>query len=212
MPELTIETAPALVDEAIASLADEPTEPKNGRGIVIAAGGVKFQINAWVCIRMLRDLGCQLPIQCWYLGDTERNRAWEQIVASYGVECVDACEVREKHPHARLHGWELKPYAIQHSSFAEVLFLDADNMPVRDPTSLFDTPQYQADGAVFWPDFGRLAADRLAWRVFGNIPYRDEPEFESGQIVVDKRRCWKALALCHWYMQNSNNFFFFHIG
>ncbi|GIW83170.1 MAG: hypothetical protein KatS3mg105_4977 [Gemmatales bacterium] len=66
--ELTIETAPQLVDEAITRLPTEPTEAKEGRGIVIAAGGVKFQINAWVCIRMLRDLGCQLPIQCWYLG------------------------------------------------------------------------------------------------------------------------------------------------
>ena len=25
------------------------------------------------------------------------------------------------------------------------------------------------------------------------------------------RRCWKALELCHWYMQNSNNFYFFHV-
>ena len=146
------------VDAAIATLADEPTEPKEGRGIVMAAGGVKFQINAWVCIRMLRDLGCQLPIQCWYLGESERNQAWEQIVASYGVECIDAYQVREKYPHARLHGWELKPYAIQHSPFAEVLFLDADNVPVCDPTFLFETPQYQEHGAIFWPDFGRLGS------------------------------------------------------
>ena len=86
MPELTIENAADQVNAAIATLHDSPAEEKEGRGIVIAAGGVKFQINAWVCIRMLRDLGCQLPIQCWYLGDPERNRAWEQIVASYGVE------------------------------------------------------------------------------------------------------------------------------
>ncbi len=211
MPELNIDSAPVLVDAAIPQLAETPEEPKEGRGIVIAAGGAKFQINAWVCIRMLRDLGCQLPIQCWYLGESERNQAWEQIVASYGVECIDAYEVREKHPHERLHGWELKPYAIQHSPFVEVLFLDADNVPVCDPTFLFDTPEFEANGAIFWPDFGRLAADRTAWRVFGNIPYRDEPEFESGQIVVDKRRCWKAFELCHWYMQNSNNFFYFHV-
>ncbi|GIW83171.1 MAG: hypothetical protein KatS3mg105_4978 [Gemmatales bacterium] len=132
-------------------------------------------------------------------------------MASYGVECVDAYEVRKRHPHERLHGWELKPYAIQHSPFAEVLFLDADNVPVRDPTFLFETPEYIQHGAVFWLDFGRLGADRLAWRVFGEIPYRDEPEFESGQIVVDKPRRWQALELCHWYMQNSNNFFFYHV-
>jgi hypothetical protein len=209
--ELTNETAAQLVNEAISTLRDEPDEPKEGRGIVMSAGGVKYQINAWVCIRMLRRLGCELPIQCWFLGDTERNRAWEEVVAPYGVECVDAYEVRKRHPHARLHGWESKPYAIQHSPFAEVLFLDADNVPVRDPTFLFDTPEYRETGTTFWPDFGRLGPERLAWRVFGEIPYRDEPEVESGQIVVDKRRCWKALELCHWYMQNSNNFYFFHV-
>jgi hypothetical protein len=92
-----------------------------------------------------------------------------------------------------------------------VLFLDADNVPVVDPTYLFDQPDYRAVGTMFWPDFGRLGRDRLAWQVFGNIPYRDEPEVESGQVLVDKSRCWKALSLCNWYMQNSNNFFFFHV-
>ncbi len=34
---------------------------------------------------------------------------------------------------------------------------------------------------------------------------------KSGQVLVDKSRCWRALALCNWYMQNSNNFFFYHV-
>src|SRR5262249_52960802 len=58
-----------------------------------------------------------------------------------------------------------------------------------------------------WPDLGRLEADRSAWEVFGNVPYRDEPEVESGQLVIDKRRCWPALVLMHWYMQNAEFYF-----
>jgi hypothetical protein len=208
---LNVETAVDCVNSIIPKLADQPTEPKEGRGVVISAGGAKFQINAYICIRMLRELGCQLPIQCWYLGPAERNEAWERIVAAYDVECIDSHEVRKTHPHARLHGWENKPYAIQHSPFAEVLYLDADNVPVRDPTYLFEAPEYKEAGTVFWPDYSRLAADRSAWKVFGDIPYRNEPEVESGQILIDKLRCWKALELCHWYMQNSNNFYFHHV-
>lgn len=208
---LTVENSAEMVARAIPTLADRPVEAKAGRGVVIAAGGVKFQVGAWVTISMLRELGCTLPIEVWYLGLDEYNAAWERLVEPLGVQCVDAHEVRREFPHARLHGWELKPYAIQHSRFAEVLFLDADNVPVVDPTYLFETPQYREAGAIFWPDYGRLGKSRQAWKVFGDVPYRDEPEVESGQVVVDKTRCWRALELCHWYMQNSNNFFFYHV-
>jgi hypothetical protein len=62
---------------------------------------------------------------------------------------------------------------------------------------------------MFWPDFGRLEDDREAWKVFG-VEYRDEPEFESGQIVLNKSTpgVWRCLELANWMMQNSNNFFF----
>ena len=209
--ELTIDNAAEYVERAVQTLASQPEDPKEGRGIVIAAGGHRYQVNAWVCIRMLRHWGCKLPIQCWYLGPDEYNEEWANLVKPYGVECIDAYVVQLEHHHERLFGWELKPYMIQHSPFAEVLLLDADNVPLVDPEFLFETPEYKKTGAIFWPDFGRLGPDRLAWKVFGNIPYRDEPEFESGQIVVDKLRCWRALELCHWYMQNSNNFFFHHV-
>jgi hypothetical protein len=72
------------------------------------------------------------------------------------------------------------------------MLLDADNCPVRDPAFLFDEPPYLQTGAIFWPDYTRLGPERAVWAASG-IAYRDEPEFESGQIVVDKRRCWKAL-------------------
>jgi hypothetical protein len=73
-----------------------------------------------------------------------------------------------------------------------VLLLDADNCPVRDPAFLFTTPEYAEMGAIFWPDFTRLGPERAVWAASG-IEYREEWEFESGQIVVDKRRCWRAL-------------------
>lgn len=209
--DIDVNNAAEYVDKIIPLLRKEPPEPKEGRGIVIAAGGYKFQINAWVNINILRYLGCKLPIECWYLGEKERNLAWNKLVEPLGCTCIDAYSFLDKYPHRRLHGWELKPYAIMHSKFAEVLYLDADNVPVKDPTYLFDDQFFIDYGAVFWPDFGRLGPDRLAWKVFGNIPYRSEPEVESGQILINKLKCWQALELTHWYMQNSNNFYFHHV-
>ena len=37
---------------------------------------------------------------------------------------------------------------------------------------------------------------------------RDEPEFESGQMVIDKRRCWRALQLTMFF--NTHSDFFYH--
>lgn len=111
-----------------------------------------------------------------------------------GVECVDALEVRRQHPARMLRGWEVKPYAMLHCPFREVMLLDADNHPVRDPSFLFDTGLYQETGSLFWPDLGRLGPERAIRRICA-VDYRDEPEFESGQMVVNKERCWRELQL-----------------
>ena len=81
MPELTIENAADQVNAAIATLHDSPAEEKEGRGIVIAAGGVKFQINAWVCK------------VCMSLGTTERQgpSAGPLAILLQGVFCAGLC-------------------------------------------------------------------------------------------------------------------------
>jgi len=180
-----------------------------GRGVVICGGGRKYFPCAWVCARMLRHLGCGLPIQLWHLGEREADARMRALMEGLGVECVDAEALRERHPARTLNGWELKAYALLHAPFEEVLLLDADNVPVVDPSFLFDAPEYREAGAAFWPDFGRLAPDRSIWSVCG-VEYRDEPEFESGQVLVDKRRCWPALQLSMHYNEHSD-FYYHHV-
>jgi hypothetical protein len=199
------------VERATRFLEATPPYPGSfaGRGIVICGGGMGYFTNAWVAVRQLRRLGCTLPIQNWHLGDREMDDAMRGLLAPLGVTCVDAMEVRRRHPARILNGWELKCFALLHSPFQEVMLLDADNVAVVNPESLFDTPQFAEHGAIFWPDYGRMTADRSAWRVF-DVPYRDEPEFESGQIVLDKARCWRALRLAMWFNEHSD-FFYRHI-
>ena len=159
-------------------------------------------------IRLLRHLGCELPIQVWYRGDEEYDESWRDLVRPYGVECIDAEEVRRQHPHLALGGWQLKPYAVLRSPFREVMLLDADNVPVLDPSYLFNAPEYQRTGALFWPDSCRMSETDPCWAAFG-VPYRDERNFESGQLLIDKARCWQALSLCDWYNQHS--YFFYRV-
>jgi len=130
------------------------------------------------------------------------------VVTPHDVECVDANRFLKVHPVRGLAGWPLKPYAIIHSPFREVLALDADSYPVRNPEYLFSYPEYQQKGAIFWPDLGRTEKERAIWEVMG-IPFREEPEFESGQMIVDKSQCWEPLRLAMW--MNEKAAFFYRI-
>lgn len=177
-----------------------------GRGIVTCAGGLLYNTCAWVLINMLRRHGCRLPIQAWYLGDAERDENWIELVKGLGVNCVDAEAVRKSHPHPRLGGWELKPYAILHCPFREVLFLDADNVPLTDPTYLFEDTNYRATGAIFWQENIQMRRRSAVWKCFG-VPFRTEFEQESGQILIDKEKCWAPLKLCNWYNEHSDFYY-----
>lgn len=183
-----------------------PEERFKGRGIVICAGGHRYTTCAYVLIRRLRDLGCNLPIEVWYLGKREMDEKSIALFTPYNVRCVDAYEVRRQFPARTLNGWELNPYSMINSSFEEFLFLDADNYPLKNPEYLFDCQEYKDKGAIFWPDYLRLSRDRLIWYAC-NVEYKDEPEFESGQVLVNKRRCWRELMLTMYMNENSDYYY-----
>ena len=199
---------------AAAASADSPFPEDRfaGRGIVICAGGARLFTCAWVAIALLRrHLACTLPIEVWHLGPEEMGPPMRGLLEELDAQPVDAFEVAKRHQVERLGGWELKPYAVMHSRFREVLLLDADNVPVRDPSFLFDRPEFRDTGALFWPDIVRLSPDNEIWAISG-LSYRDMWSVESGQMVLDKSRCWRALSLSHWINQHSHVFYQFLHG
>jgi ADP-heptose:LPS heptosyltransferase len=205
-PEIDEGNARYHVDRFLSQCGPYPSGHFHGRGIVICGGGQRYFRCAWVCMNMLRKFGCQLPIELWYLGQYELDERMKALVNPIGVHCVNAADVRKIYPVRILRGWELKPYSILHSSFEEVLLLDADNVAIVNPEFLFESLPYVNTGAIFWPDAERLPATHKVWEVC-KIPYRDEPEFESGQIVVDKRRCWTALQLTMHLNEHSDFYY-----
>ncbi len=210
---LTAVNAPVEATRFIDAIPPFPSETFDGQGIVVCGGGIKYGACAYVLVRLLRYLGCDLPIEVWCLNDDEFDPSWIELVKPYDVECVNAAEVLKSHPHRKLGGWELKPYAILHSRFREILFLDADNVPVVDPSFLFNTPQYTQTGTLFWPDPEdvQTAVTNSAWDVF-DVPYCDCPDQESGQLLIDKSRCWSALNLCNYFNEHSNFYYQFVYG
>jgi hypothetical protein len=112
-------------------------------------------------------------------------RAFRPVFERLGVELVDSLEVRPNQPFGVVAGWQNKPFALVHSKFEEVLFLDADNFCLRNPEFLFDEPRYQASGCAFWPDFEGKAGDvacikPFAWEFLELPPQPVGIELESG--------------------------------
>ncbi len=205
-----IEGERALLDEATAKEYVMP-DGFSGRGIVTLGGSAKYFGAAYVLVSLLRKLGCLLPVEWWYLGQEEMDPKMIALAESLGgVTCVDLLERLSHYDRVprRIGGWEAKPWAIMYSRFAEVLFLDADNVPAVDPSPLFDADEYLDKRSVFWPDYAPAGWDitDTAWNV-ARLPIpgktakpdwrnaTDYRPFETGQILVNKSRRWRELEL-----------------
>ncbi|KAE8914456.1 hypothetical protein PF005_g13555 [Phytophthora fragariae] len=188
----------------------EGESPRDGIVMVVYP---KLLASAYAAIRTLRDvLGCQLPVEIWFRPDEiQPNDAsfkpLKHLAATRGnVTFQEIDDPRAKRFVAKIH-------AIYHSTFDRVLFLDADNVPVRDPTFLFDSPEFVKTGAVFWPDFWHPGStifgvheNSLLWELI-DMPFVDMFEQESGQLVVDRKRHAAPLELVRFYALHRPDFF-----
>lgn len=80
----------------------------------------------------------------------------------------------------------------------QVVFLDSDNVAVRDPAALFESEEYLRTGALLWPDYWQSSAAPDLARVL-EVKGLPRETFESGQMVFDKERwvmeCLLVLSL-----------------
>ena len=97
-------------------------------------------------------------------------------------------------------GYASKAFAIIHSSFAEVLCLDSDNIPLRDPSSLFEIESYQQHGNIFWSDPNINGLDPTVYEMFDlPPPWAEDASFlaaESGQILLNRCISLRSCLLC----------------
>jgi alpha 1,2-mannosyltransferase len=178
----------------------------SGKGIVYTAGGVSYITCAWVSISLLRRSGCNLPIEIWHLG----NEISHEIAAKFkGLDVI----FRDFYENGStvLNGYMLKPLAILYSSFEEVLFLDADNNCIKDPEYLFSLALYEENGCIFWPDFWHTSKTNSIWKIVESKAY-DIPEQESGQILINKKKCWNELQLTLYFNQLSEHYYKILLG
>ena len=183
-----------------------PDNKFKGRGIVICSGGIKYFTCAWIAVKIIRKWGCKLPIEIWYKGD-ELSPSSIKEMSEQNVFCKNILDYGDDSS----HGWVLKPLSILHSNFKEIIYIDADNVCLSDPEALFEMEGYKETGALFWPDYWETAEDNPIWNIM-KVPYRPMKEQESGQMVIHKEKCWKALNLCCYLNRMSHIYYKLLLG
>lgn len=172
-----------------------PPDRFSGAGIVICAGGAAMFTNAYVLLHVLRhSLGCRLPIEVWYLGEQELSPRMRGLLGELDVACIDGLAFDSNIPRDTIDGWRLKALALTWSSFSKVLLLDADQVPTRDPSEVFNWPEFIKTGAVLWPDVLDIDQKNPIWSLCG-LASEGRRSIESGQLLIDKERHWRAVQI-----------------
>uniref|UniRef100_H3GDJ0 Nucleotide-diphospho-sugar transferase domain-containing protein n=1 Tax=Phytophthora ramorum TaxID=164328 RepID=H3GDJ0_PHYRM len=196
---------------ALPNVAESMSSPRDGIVMVIYP---RLLASAYASIRVLRELGCKLPIEIWYVPREMEKRpaaleTLQQLAGADGMGDISLHKVVDFFA----TGFRVKVHAIYNSFFERVLFLDADNVPVRDPSFLFDLHEFKATGAVFWPDFWHptnsifnIHSQSLIWELL-DIPFANMFEQESGQLLVDRRVHAARLELVRHYAFQRSDFF-----
>ncbi|GMF20831.1 unnamed protein product [Phytophthora fragariaefolia] len=166
--------------------------------------------SAYASVRTLREvLKSRLPIEIWYRNDELRRvpaalGPLKELADKDGQGGITFREIKDR----QALRFAAKIHAVYNSNFDQVLFLDADNVPVRDPAYLFESDEFVRTGAVFWPDFWHpqytifhIMGDSLLWQLL-DMQYVNMFEQESGQLLIDRRRHAATMELV--------NFFTFH--
>jgi hypothetical protein len=155
-----------------------------------------------ITLRMLKELNSPLPVEVWHLPG-ELSVVDKKHLQDLGATPRDLggdVLVPMKEIKGRQKNFQIKVAAWVNSAFEEIIALDSDVMPIRDPAYLFNTPEYKRTGQIFWPDWWKthrsnipcntIDIDNPVWDLF-DTPCQDEWEQESGEVVYNKRQNWE---------------------
>jgi len=147
----------------------------NGNGILYAGGG-KYNWLVLLSIKMLRDLGSILPIEVFIPNEAEYSvDLCDRIFPIFGAKCIlmsNYLDIKK----IKIKGYQLKSMALLLTSFENVLMLDSDNLPLKNPDYLFINEPFLSYPMIIWPDFWRRSTSPAFYDI------ADIPINETNQI------------------------------
>ncbi|KAG0691443.1 hypothetical protein C6P40_000060 [Pichia californica] len=147
----------------------------NGNGIVFIGGG-KFSWLTLLSIENIRSTGSKLPIEVMIpqFEDYE-SQLCEIFLPKLNAKCLLLYEIfpdiintnNNNNKSFKLTGYQYKSLSLLASTFEKVLFLDSDNIAVRNPDNLFNSEPFNSYGMILWPDFWKRVTHPLFYDLAG---------------------------------------------
>lgn len=166
---------------------------KNPVAVTLAAG--RYLPSAYIQAMELRFHGCTWPHILFHLPGEEIPPLFRQLFRELNVEIRVVEDYLGHHFTAKRSIFQMFPAQ-------EVLFMDADNIPLMNPEIIRASPEFQAAGSMFWRDMERMTTDDFRYPLMGLDPVEDFAQ-ESGQLLLHTGKCARALeSLRTWDVAN----------
>jgi alpha 1,2-mannosyltransferase len=182
-------------------------------GIVSTAGAPNFG-QAISMVLMTRQSGSRLPIQIV----VDSTSPWVESICAetfprLNATCLFMEDAWAGMPQLvpKLHRFQWKFISIIASTFQNVLFLDADCLPVRSPDHIFSREPFVSAGLITWPDYWVSQAAPGFYKIAGDVevpPITARASSESGMMVYDKARHADTLLLAAYYNYNGPDHYY----
>jgi alpha 1,2-mannosyltransferase len=120
------------------------------------------------------------------------------------------CLVISDFTNIQIARYQYKIFSTIFSSFEDVVFLDADSIPLIDVSEMFHQKPYISTGLITWPDFWASTASHLFYDISGQKvpPVTDHASSESGQMLISKSKHAHTLLLALYYNIYGPPFFY----
>ena len=153
-----------------------------------------------------------LPIEIFHNNELSLEQV-NELLQITNLRVVSIHNVLQEHqePQLKDNNYHYKFAALLACSFRHVLFLDADSMPIIDPTLLFENVVYTETGLVMWPDMWKTNPDNPIYEIVG-YTCRDEFEVESGQFIIDRYKHYHTILLSFYMLKDQSIWYKFLFG
>lgn len=186
------------------SIADppQPYYRPGTRGIVSTADGNLLPVFA-LSLYLLRQSGSDLPVELFVAQESERDQyICDIMMPVLNARCIVLSDLLDSSPlEGGLGKYQFKIFSLLFTSFEDVIFLDADSFPLRDPAFLLTSEPYISHGLVGWPDFWQVTFHDSFFRITSQaVPtVFNHSSTESGQLLVSKKSHGQTLLLAAYY-------------
>ena len=173
------------------------------KGIVSSAGSSYLPLFV-TSLRMLRKTGSTLPVEVFVKDQGEYEKViCEKVLPSLNARCLVLSDILGSQTKGKVDiaHYQIKTFAVLFSSFEDVIWMDSDCFPLKDPEQLLSSEPFSSTGLVTWPDFWALSASPLYYDISRQSlpPMTSRASSETGVFLISKKSHFSTLLLAAYY-------------